>query len=1821
MAEDKDPFSEFGGKIVSKQVDDPFKEFGGTVVAPKKTVANGADLSGSILTNFQQPQDLTPVLPQSRDEVRNRQEYDANATSRQLTKTYKELSPETQANYDKAIQIATRRPSDQLRQPSADEIEHERFMNTGLGKTLGAAKYIGSQATKGAIEAAKGAAWLANAADYNNPLKKVNDVGITQAAEAADKAADFGLTKADQANMEDSHIIRNLGSLARIAPIAASGNLTSEGAMFALQGFGSGKTQIDQAEKNGVKINPMVKDAFILGNGAAMAALMKIPFFKSIPTGLKNDVAASVTANAIKDAAGKELTGAEFESLLNNGVKTFGDKIKQGGLNYLKSYNKAVVDLSALKTADFVLKEGVNATTDTPAFEQNLGDLASGISDVATGEAPFFAAAGVTPDMSKLVKGSGYKNSVLENLMADPSEANVQRTKDELTRVAMQDSQPWSNNELNATIDHVDRLAEVAKKLPRDIKPGKLEDAVDIAMGRDELKTQLAEAKTEREARDESIAKIATPEEQLLTDKIEQANDKLRDIATDTKTTYSKGVGDEEGKFFKTTNGTKEEITPSRYDLEVTEREAKSKAKQIDEQPKSKYELGTYYGENGHEYIIRSGNDIDGYVVQDRSTKNHDIVNVPTEELNKVNLSKTKPIEINPIESTPVKEEVLPNEKEQVSAPVDTDAVEETDTPEIKISEILDRPIIYKGEPATLLVDGQTVVAKIKDSNREYEIGNVDEVSENSIKDWDIEHQNSVVDVTDAGNIAVRGKEYVNNYSDPKSAINYDKDGNIVSVNLETTDGAKRTFKGDVAEDIAYQIHLKELNKNNETNRQFEDFFDRNEQAQATVVARENEIAAERTAVADNAPVPRKPATKRAKVTPVKETRAEKPKTVAENKSPANPKQEGVSSSQGDAGSSIKAGDPLRQFAEKVRQGKINKLGGFKASTGFDGVWDTSLEVIATSIEGGAKVVDAIDAGLKHIKQTDWYKNLTDKEQFDKEYREHLTNEYSEVERAAPAKNEANEALAKELGIEVEKTSGKRTNEVIEKEASEAIKKGYDTPDLVDRIINDNHAATDTEVAILAKYRDAKYDEYKAQEERLATDGATMSKKQFETLTQANEAALLEMQDIVQAIRKTGSITGSALRARQLDLAKEYSLANMITRKRQANGNEKLTPEQLSEVTKTVTELEKTQKELEARVKKVEGENARLKAEQALKRSAVKRQPVTKEFLAKEREVISKEFSDALRKMRSQGLNDAGAASIQFLQAAAPYVAKMTRNLAQEGVLEIKELVKRLKKELDLEDISDVDMMDLVAGKYDDVRPTKRGLQDDIRNLKTQSKLVAEIERLEKGIKTDKPEVRKTKNEQIEALRERLKQLQKEGEQSAEEKDLAALKKRIQTSIDKLSSKIAKGDFSKEPPKPPVAMDAEALELRRKYDGIKREFDLQIARDHLAQRSKTQKFIDDALNVTSLPRAMKSSFDFSAVARQGLFLAPHLREAKVALKEMFGQAFSEKKYNDWISDLKHTELYDLMKESGLYISDKSDPKLMAREEMFTSTLAERIPGVKQSERAYTAYLNVLRTGVFESEARKLMERGYTPEADPKEFESLARVINILSGRGEIPKAWGHSAPKVLSLGLFSPRFLAARLQTLYLWADPTLSKNAKILAAKDIGSVLGSAAALLTMAAAAGYSVNFNPTSTNFLKIGDEQENGTTFYDILGGLPQYVRLFSQLGSGTKTSADGNVTDLTAERGPDNPWGTTRLDVLGSFARGKMAPFPGMMFNLADGKDVIGQPYNFWPDVPMELVPLPFTDVREAYKVGGIDNALKVLVPAQLGVGASSYQPR
>lgn len=164
-----------------------------------------------------------------------------------------------------------------------------------------------------------------------------------------------------------------------------------------------------------------------------------------------------------------------------------------------------------------------------------------------------------------------------------------------------------------------------------------------------------------------------------------------------------------------------------------------------------------------------------------------------------------------------------------------------------KVSDYIDSPARIGDEVGNIRQDGQTVV--FETDKKIYELGNVEELSDrkSTLESFGITVEEPV-DIDESGNITFRGRSYQNNFSDKTQAINYDNDGNVRSVSLETPDGNKRTFRGQAAEDIAYSIYSNEYF----TQPEFNDYLNENNEQ----IDREVQEIAEKEAVADDARIP-----------------------------------------------------------------------------------------------------------------------------------------------------------------------------------------------------------------------------------------------------------------------------------------------------------------------------------------------------------------------------------------------------------------------------------------------------------------------------------------------------------------------------------------------------------------------------------------------------------------------------------------------------------------------------------------------------------------------------------------------------------------------------------------------------------------------------------------------------------------------------------------------------------------------------------------------------------------------------------------------------
>lgn len=462
---------------------------------------------------------------------------------------------------------------------------------------------------------------------------------------------------------------------------------------------------------------------------------------------------------------------------------------------------------------------------------------------------------------------------------------------------------------------------------------------------------------------------------------------------------------------------------------------------------------------------------------------------------------------------------------------------------------------------------------------------------------------------------------------------------------------------------------------------------------------------------------------------------------------------------------------------------------------------------------------------------------------------------------------------------------------------------------------------------------------------------------------------------------------------------------------------------------------------------------------------------------------------------------------------------------------------------------------------------------------------------------------------------------------------LEARKKAVGRSIVDMERRIKEGDFVRKKPEE-IKPDKELADALLERERVKYDFDVAQEKARLDNRTFSEKLTDFGMDVINLPKSLLSSLDFSAALRQGGYLLPsHPRIWAKAFVEMFRQTASEKRYQDYLLNLKASDLWPLVQKSKLFVAE-NNAKISAREEQFISRLARKIPIIGQSikiyknisipgldligksNRAYSGFLNKLRVDVFAYGVDQMQKDGKTIENSLEEYRSYADFINNATGRGKLLKAGQfdlEGAAPVLNATFFSPRFLASRLNLMNPVYYAKLSPFARKQALISSLSYVAFGMAILAIAGAAGAEVEDDPRSTDFGKI----KVGNTRYDIWGGFQSTARFLSQMATGEKKTSKGTVVKLDGKKfGSDD-----RLDVLGRFLRGKLAPVPATAVNALVGKNIVGEEVEASDELIKNTVPLYLQDMTEMFEKEGAAGALESTIPALFGIGVQNYEPR
>ena len=480
-------------------------------------------------------------------------------------------------------------------------------------------------------------------------------------------------------------------------------------------------------------------------------------------------------------------------------------------------------------------------------------------------------------------------------------------------------------------------------------------------------------------------------------------------------------------------------------------------------------------------------------------------------------------------------------------------------------------------------------------------------------------------------------------------------------------------------------------------------------------------------------------------------------------------------------------------------------------------------------------------------------------------------------------------------------------------------------------------------------------------------------------------------------------------------------------------------------------------------------------------------------------------------------------------------------------------------------------------------------------------------------VDTENPLLKATK-EQIKIKQDIIKAM-REASGEADRHAVELWKARKQRRIDELNTKKANKDFTTKAQRE-LPIDEEMKRLAAAATRAKFEYDVAFELAKMENMSKVDKLKELGYDLYEFPKSIMASMDLSAVMRQGGILSARhpIQTITNTIPKMLKMFAKESFHKEWYDNLVHSDDYISAKESGLFLNEPN-AKITAREEQAASRIAAAIPGVGASNRAYSGFLNMQRMQAFSDFKNACINAGVKGDMLRAELRNYADFINKATGRGSFGRL--ETSVPILNTLFFAPRFAISRFQLL----TKTLTgfyntPKARIEAYKAMGSwaaAIGSTVAIFKMA---GYEVNTDMNSSDFLKV----KRGNQRYDPWSGMQQPFVLLARTLMGSSKSVRGEEKEL-------NKGGTTYKDVWERYLRSKAAPVPGMVYDAAKGKTMDNQPFKWIPEsgedvaegrgIASLIMPMIVQETIKEGKTDGIPTAVMNLLPNMVGIGVQT----
>jgi hypothetical protein len=595
----------------------------------------------------------------------------------------------------------------------------------------------------------------------------------------------------------------------------------------------------------------------------------------------------------------------------------------------------------------------------------------------------------------------------------------------------------------------------------------------------------------------------------------------------------------------------------------------------------------------------------------------------------------------------------------------------------------------------------------------------------------------------------------------------------------------------------------------------------------------------------------------------------------------------------------------------------------------------------------------------------------------------------------------------------------------------------------------------------------------------------------------------------------------------------------------------------------------------------------------------------------------------------------------------------MIRSFVESGIDNMDDLVSAVKAMVSetYPNATDREIRDAITGYGKEVTKTSDDIKDEINRLKRIGKLTSRIEDLQAGIESEKDPKKKAQKteEEKKLIKEVDNLLESTGIKNA--KRLEQAKQRAARRIEELQERLDTGNFSKKKVTP-LTEDEELAKLRVEKQNLQDEFDTELYKVELQNRTKFQKFRDGLLEIWNIPRALMATGEISFMLIQGgIQTLAHPMNAARAFFKAVQHFTSEKKAKQWGDFIKTQPYYEQMKKSKLSLSE-FDAKLNAKEEQFLGGWVnfiwdyagwplkfaskqayekwKQLNVFKALERATVGYMNTIRILRYLDGMKKLEMEGKNFNDNVDEYKNVADVINTLTGRASLGPLEGAS--KALSTVFFSPRNWASVLKTMTPLAFYHFGKMgqkgtykpsvAQKMAMADFMTYMAITGSFVALAASKfnddddeETEVSLDPYSSDFMKI----RLGNTRIDPWAGKQQMIVFQARMimdaitkGGKTKKLGEGMFTP-------------TRFELATQLVQNKLAPSAALAVKWAQTKadkegkkKLYGKEFILSEELAGSLYPMYIGTVNELWEDQPETVAGFLTAYAFLGGGVSTY---